>query len=270
MDALKRMRMTKTRILMAAALVAAVSAHAAVVLDYDFNGTAAGTTLQANMSQYDYTSNQEYVGSNAVANTLGFTGGSSGTDYIIRDKGTGHENALYWKTLNPHGVNAGIYLQKIDMTAGGANASQVVRVSWSFDILGYDTEPGSTDIVPENWTVKVRYDNTSQNLDVSDAWYAAAATAQTFGFLDDTTGETATDGTWTTVSGYYDVAVGTGAAVGGIQIRQPLGVGGYTSAGGIFLDNISVDVTAIPEPATLGLVAAFGAGVLFIRKRFMI
>ena len=262
--------MGKTKTLIASTLLVAASSHATIVLDYNFDGIVAGTTVQANMSQYDYTSSQEYVGSNAVANTLGFTGGSSGTDYIIRDKGTDHENALYWKTLNPQGANAGIYLQKIDMTAGGANASQIVRVSWSFDILGYDTEAGSTDIVPDNWTVKVRYDNTSQNLDVSDAWYSSVATAQTFSFVDDTTGETAIDGTWTTVSGYYDVAVGAGAAVGGIQIRQPIGVGGYTSAGGIFLDNITVDVTAIPEPATLGLVAAFGAGVLFIRKRFMV
>lgn len=35
-----------------------------------------------------------------------------------------------------------------------------------------------------------------------------------------------------------------------------------------WLDNISV--TVIPEPATLGLVAVFGGGVLFIRRRFMI
>lgn len=263
--------MKTAKLLMVATLMTAVSAHAAIVMDYDFDGIAAGTVVQANMSQYDYTSGQAYVGSNAVANTLGFTGGSSGTDYIIRDKGTGHENALYWKTLNPHGANTGIYLQKIDMTAGGANASQVVRVSWSFDILGYDQSAGgSEDIIPTAWTVKVRYDNTSQNLDVSDAWYSAAATAQTFSFNDDSTGETAKDGTWTTVSGFYDVAVGTGASVGGIQIRQPLGEGGYTSAGGIFLDNIVVDVTAIPEPATFGLIGSFGAFILFIRRRFMI
>ncbi|WP_372807623.1 hypothetical protein [Pontiella sp.] len=35
-----------------------------------------------------------------------------------------------------------------------------------------------------------------------------------------------------------------------------------------WLDNVSV--TVIPEPATLGLVAAFGGSVLFIRRRFMI
>jgi hypothetical protein len=32
----------------------------------------------------------------------------------------------------------------------------------------------------------------------------------------------------------------------------------------------SVSLTQIPEPATLGLIAAFGGGIMFIRRRFMI
>ena len=39
------------------------------------------------------------------------------------------------------------------------------------------------------------------------------------------------------------------------------------SAHGSIIDNVSL--TVIPEPATLGLIASFGAGVLFIRRRFM-
>ncbi len=35
-------------------------------------------------------------------------------------------------------------------------------------------------------------------------------------------------------------------------------------------DNDIVTLTVIPEPATLGLIAAFGAGMLFIRRRFLI
>ena len=246
---------------MSTVLLLAARSHATLVMDYNFNSSSAGTVVQSNLSQYDYTSGQEYEGSNAVANTLGFTGGSSGTDYIIRDKGGLHANALYWKTLNPQGNDCGIYFQKLDMTAGGANASQVVRVSWTFDILGYDSNGG---LDPNNWTVKIRPDNTSQNLDVSDAWYAAAITSQTFSFLDDSTGETVANGTWTTVSGFYDVAIGTGATVGGIQISTDNGA--YTSAGGIFLDNIQVDIAAIPEPATLGLLGLGGLATLLIRR----
>jgi hypothetical protein len=45
-----------------------------------------------------------------------------------------------------------------------------------------------------------------------------------------------------------------------------------TNAGGLeFTDNgSSFTVTSIPEPATLGLIAAFGGGLLFIRRRFML
>jgi hypothetical protein len=45
------------------------------------------------------------------------------------------------------------------------------------------------------------------------------------------------------------------------------GNGSNRSEQGMFDD---ITMTAIPEPATLGLVAAFGGGILFIRRRFMI
>ncbi len=256
--------MRKIKTIIAGAIFAAVSSQASVVLDYNFNGTAAGTVVQANMAQYDYTSAQAYVGSNAVANTLAFNGRSSSTDYIIRDKGGAHANALYLKTINTANTDFGIYLHKLDFTDGGANAANITTVNWSFDILGYDSN-GNLD--PTGWAVKIRTDNSSQNLHVSDAWYSSAVTAQTFSFIDDSTGETAKNGTWTTISGSYDIAAGTGGAVGGIQISTDNG--GYTSGGGLFLDNISVDVTTIPEPATIGLVGVFGAASLFIRRRLM-
>jgi hypothetical protein len=40
--------------------------------------------------------------------------------------------------------------------------------------------------------------------------------------------------------------------------------------GGMILGGIQVVGTVIPEPATLGLIGAFGGGLLFIRRRFMI
>jgi hypothetical protein len=116
--------------------------------------------------------------------------------------------------------------------------------------------------------VKVRYDNASSSPNLSDAIYATGgvALAQTFSFSDDSTGLATTNGTWTTVTGSYNVAVGTGAAFGCIQIRNPLGQGEYTSGGGFFLDNVIVDVTAIPEPATIGLFGLAGAVALILRR----
>lgn len=259
--------MKKNNLIMTSTFLIAAASQATVVIDYDFNGTAAGTVVQANVAQYDYTSGQTYVGSNAVANTLAFNGKSSGTDYIIRDKGTGHENALYLKTISTSATDFGIYLNKIDMTDGGANAANITTVSWTFDILGYDS---NASIDPTGWTVKLNIDNTSQNLYVSDAWFngTGKVTAQTFSFNDDSTGETSTDGTWATISGSYDIAAGAGATVGGIQISTDNG--GYTSAGGIFIDNLTVDVSTVPEPATLSLIVIFSGALLFIRKRFTI
>ncbi len=213
-------------------------------LIWDFNDGPTGTILTNDLANYDYTSHQEYDGSNAVVNTLAFNGKSGSTDYIIREKGDGHVSALYLKTLNPSANDFGIYLQKLDFTLGGQNSTNITRVSWSFDILGYDQSYGGTeDIIPTDWTVSISPDNEDPGINISDSWFSNS-TVQTFSFSDDTTGETALNGTWTTVTGSYDIAVGAAGSLGGIQIRQPLGVGGYTSSGGIFLDNIEITITS--------------------------
>jgi len=202
-------------------------------LIWDFNDGPTGTVLTNDVPRYDYTSNQAYIGSNAVVNTLAFNGRSGSTDYIIREKGAGHATALYVKTVN------------------------TTRVSWSFDILGYN-QNGNLD--PTNWTVSVRSDNNDPDINVSDAWFSNTV-VQTFSFLADTTGETATDGTWTTVTGSYDIAVGSAGTFGGIQISTD--GGGYTSAGGIFIDNLKVTI-ASAEPDLRELfntwVAGYGLG----------
>ncbi len=217
----------------------------ATQLSWNFNDDgSAGTVLTNNLPKYDYTSDTGYIGSNAVVNTLAFNGRSTGTDYIIRDKGGAHAKALYLKTINTGNSDFGIYIQKLDMTMGGQSVSNITRVSWSFDILGYDA---NGNLEPTNWTVKVNSHNTDPGLNVSDAWYGLAALAQTFDFNDDSTGETSTDGTWTTITGSYDIAVGATGTVGGIQISTDSG--GYTSAGGIFLDNISVTIESIESAA---------------------
>lgn len=58
--------------------------------------------------------------------------------------------------------------------------------------------------------------------------------------------------------------------VGGTAIFELAFTGGTAGSAGhhLWLDNIGV--SAVPEPATLGLVAVFGGAVLFIRRRFMI
>jgi len=211
-------------------------------LVWNFNDGPDGTILTNNLAKYDYTSNQGYVGSNAVVNTLAFNGRSTGTDYIIRDKGAEHASTLYLKTINTLSDDFGIYIQKLDFTASGMNASNTTRVSWSFDILGFN-QNGNLD--PTNWTIKVQTGNNDPGINVSDAWFSSAVLAQTFSFLADTTGEKTADGTWTTVTGSYNIAVGSAGTFGGIQISTD--GGGYTSAGGVFIDNLKITI-ASAEP----------------------
>jgi hypothetical protein len=45
---------------------------------------------------------------------------------------------------------------------------------------------------------------------------------------------------------------------------------GQSSISGNFhVYDVTAEYTVIPEPATLSLIAAFGGGVLFVRRRFM-
>ncbi len=211
------------------------------VLEWNFNSDT--SPIAENIDTYDYTSAQIYVASNAVANTLAFRGGSGGTDYWVSDKGTGHEKCLLFRTINPQGNNAGVYIQKMDFRQGGLNTTNQTKVSWSFDILGSD----HIGIVPSNWTVRVNYANYSVNINTSDAWFNTnnSVLAQTFDFVDD-------DATWTTVTGSYTIAINDAGSAGSIQIRQPNGVGAYTSSDGIYLDNIKITIqTVVPDLAGL-------------------
>lgn len=49
---------------------------------------------------------------------------------------------------------------------------------------------------------------------------------------------------------------------------QTLGV--LATGAGYFVNFDEVSIDVIPEPATIGLIGAFGAGLLFVRRRFMI
>lgn len=59
-----------------------------------------------------------------------------------------------------------------------------------------------------------------------------------------------------------------GAADGSVLVNINRGEAAPAAGTFVYLDNIKFE--AIPEPATLGMVAVFGSGLLFIRRRFMI
>lgn len=210
-----------------------------IAINFDGDG-GPGTVLAANTVEWNYTAGAAYDMNSVDENTLAFNGRSTSTDYIIRDKGTGHEATLFFKTIDTASPNFGVYLLNMDFTFEGANSAQAVRVNWSFDILGYNQNGA---LNPSNWTVKVNSGNNNPVVALADD--PSAALAQTFDFIADTTGETALDGTWTTITGSSTVIPRGAAGTNGfIQISTDNG--GYTSSGGIYLDNISVSVTNVP------------------------
>jgi hypothetical protein len=88
-------------------------------------------------------------------------------------------------------------------------------------------------------------------------------------------------GAWSTQvdsgSGFVDL-VTDGAGMTSIDQIQLIidasnGAWEYGGVGGTATEFVKIDsvtLTQIPEPATLGLIAAFGGGILFVRRRFMI
>ncbi|MCK4564842.1 MAG: PEP-CTERM sorting domain-containing protein, partial [Verrucomicrobia bacterium] len=68
---------------------------------------------------------------------------------------------------------------------------------------------------------------------------------------------------------YWTVNGGTGT---GIHIRDDkTTITDFPDAAGLMSDPmVLVNGTVIPEPATLGMVALFGGGLLFIRRRLML
>lgn len=236
--------MNKTVIITAIMIVAAFC-YGAVILSYDFDSRSANEYVAYDTVFYDYTRNAVFEATNKLENTLAFNAGVT-TDYIIQNRGAGHEKCLFLNGgADPSANYKGIYLMNIDMTADGNNASRPVIVEWSFDILGASND---VDFDPAGWTVTLNYANTSPNMDITDGWfdtnYAGRVTVQTFSFTN--AGFSGTSG-WTTVRGSYEIPVGEAGNMGAFQIRTRNG--GWVSSGmGLYcLDNISINVFPVPD-----------------------
>jgi hypothetical protein len=123
-----------------------------------------------------------------------------------------------------------------------------------------------------------------------NTWYRDNATGGEFGFVSYTTTGDGTSsvengtGGWTTTATYTSAAnpqanyantvtafsIDTSGWTADQLANFGFGFGGsgQNNQDRFFIDNVALNV--IPEPATLGMVSAMGAGLLFIRRRFMI
>ena len=95
-----------------------------------------------------------------------------------------------------------------------------------------------------------------------ELWAGATKVASEYSITQGGTGSDPADGTWSNVTATF--TSGESVVAGDLEIvLQSYGTQ-------VNYDNVSLDATIIPEPATLGLVAAFGGTILFIRRTFMI
>lgn len=243
------------------------------------------------------------LGTAGVAHTEDFntllTSGGSGGNTIFAN--TEIVNALFWTGTAGPDISTGWWAnnnQAYGYASGGAVSANHSRVA-SFGSSDGDTErafglgfqaPGGFGAQFQNNTggavtqLDIAYDG--------EQWYRGNVTVGlTFDYSLDATSLMDAGATWTTVSALDFVAPNTlgmwttgdgnlaanreadiSASITGLNISDGatffIRWGADGTGKGLGIDNVSV--TAIPEPATMGLVALFGGAVLFIRRRFMI
>ncbi|MBC2595971.1 hypothetical protein H5P28_17025 [Ruficoccus amylovorans] len=227
------------------------SAHAQTARNYGYTFTTPGN-LATDVASWDYTSGTAYSGTGTYGNTentLVIRGESGSSDHsIVTISG---ETAYYVRTVNTQNTNFGFYLLNLDFS--GFDSSTSSLVTYSFKILANDTNNA---INPNNWTVLYAPGSVAS---VGSAYFQDNV-VKTFDFQDDNT-------TWTTVSGSFIVE--DGSTTGAILINAGTSGSGYTSAGGYYLADLNVEVTAVPEPATTALCGGiFILAALALRRRF--
>ncbi|MFA5687594.1 MAG: hypothetical protein WC959_00340 [Kiritimatiellales bacterium] len=187
----------------------------------------------------DYARKAKWDGSLAGKNSLGIMIGSSSAKYRFTVK----PGVLYATGGVDFGSNKnrGIYFANLDMTAGGANETKIVRVSWSFDIVGASS---SANFTGRDWVVEINSTNKIEAYDLMDHGGDGYKVVQKFNV--ENAGKMLANLNkvkWTTVTGHYDIAVGKGSALGMIKVRPNSLKYIESGAGAFAIDNIVVDIS---------------------------
>lgn len=219
---------------------------------YDFENDTPGTIFSSSAT-FNYTQNNNST-TLAAGGTLIFRGNSASTDYVVFE--IGGSKALRMQTaLNTQTNDFGIYIGGLDFTDFASGDDK--QVDFSFDILGNNV------ISTTDWEVNYTYGSSS-------AGYTPFTTVAP---TDNVVFSFANSGSaFTTVTGTFIVPDGLGSSLGGLFIsgpRNPDGTAALTGAGGsLAINNISVDVTAIPEPQTFAvLLGLISLGFVVARRR---
>lgn len=216
--------------------------QAAMIAQYTFDG---GSAADTGGSMYGNMSNFTNHGAHALIESAGYTSVDDQYQPYSSDPGNVGQTNYYSFVLTVQNLGIG---ETLNLTSMGGDYALVGKQSNSrgyyfmgmySDAVGAGDYSGGTDerIGVVNERTRVDY-------------------AQAFDF-DLTADNSVAD----------DVFTGL---INGEQVEFRFYLGNQITDGAEHrLDNIVLNGTVIPEPATLGLVAAFGGAVLFIRRRFM-
>jgi hypothetical protein len=260
--------MKKTLAILAVSSVVGVVAQAAVIEQWDMNG------------------NGQWQNSNNGLNIGGHYNTNNHTLAQTADDGT----FLFAPATLPQGFGGKTALSSaIDLTAG------VVTLSMAFTDVNWSGTPGSNNNISFRlWEhgnagadyvgvtfydngdrIRSRVEDSVNGNNTAFGRYGADLTASgaynAVVEIDYANNEIRLSGAWdwapggaTTQTNSFDFAAAGFTSIGNFQTRYSNWSAGDT----MLVDDITI--SQIPEPATLGLVAAFGGAIMFIRRQFMV
>jgi hypothetical protein len=248
-----------------AALVCALSAQAqSVLISVDFQNFSADQSLFTG-AKYDFTNNKVFTLADTTPNTFGVYAGTS-TSYVVKADPLDSNNLTLWLNGSANMTNNGwgLYLMRLDPTAGGTYTSGEVSINYSFKMMRDGTNAASPSAFNVLWVSRpASLDNGTENLDMFT--WAGEQVHQSFTTSGDSD-------TWVTVSGSIVADLSTLDLTNpystGIRIQATNGgfVSGSGTPGIFYVDNISVSV--VPEPSTYALLTGLVMlGVMVVRRR---
>ncbi|VGO15401.1 hypothetical protein PDESU_03984 [Pontiella desulfatans] len=245
----------KKRTLIALASVAAFAAQAGIMTNV---GSTAPTGYTVGSGDTSTTRSREVIRTDTQQFVIGqsFSLGAlgAGDDYKLTDLYMKSGSAEDWDIYSGN-----LQIRIFSGTSGAALGS------FSFDVSAQGDGTAANDVTANEW---VKFTLDSGLVVADDASYSFLMT------FDSSSGAN-NDHKW----GFRRDS--TGVYAGGNQFEgrnnASYNIADWDTGGGTEWNNVSsianddflfaVDATVIPEPATLGLVAAFGGAVLFIRRR---
>ncbi len=264
---MRNMRLAKQRAMLLSFGIAAATASASIItVNVTDGGSGAGDASASNIAGVVPGAYIETVSHGATArndtdtsNLRDTTGSFSGVSMAVS---AGTFNAGGYAGGGTSGFNAGIANQSDRMmqnysdtsdgtlTFSGLTAWLTATGASSYDVYVYSDRPysqitrGAFTVDSQTyWLATDGADNAHTGpFKLSTATTAAAATADTAANYVKVSGLTGNS---------FDLNVARNAAEGGTG----------------WIDLSGIQIVAIPEPATLGMVAAFGGGLLFIRRK---